>query len=118
LQSGPVLDGKNIKFVPKVKPFTLIPEKEIALYAYLKEIPFQKEPCPYASTALRNDVRYMLNMLEERHPGTLPNIYRSAEKLRDNLQRIVTKQYTQCRECGFPSSSNKCSVCKILELRQ
>ncbi len=112
--SKPILD-RETTFIQKVKPFVLIPEKEIALYAYLTKIPFQRLPCPYASTALRNDMRRFLNYLEEKHPGTLYTIYRSGEKLRETCSLKINKKFTRCHSCGYPSSSELCSVCKIIK---
>ena len=114
--SKPILDGETV-FVKKVKPFVLIPEKEIALYAYLTKIPFQRLPCPYAGTALRNDMRQLVNYLEEKHPGTLYTVYRSGEKLRKTCVLKINKEFTRCYSCGYPSSSTLCSVCKIIKCR-
>lgn len=100
-----------------MKPFTLIPEKEISLYAYLVGIPFQRTPCPYASTALRNDVRAMLNLIEEKHPGTLYTIIRSAEKLREVASKPPLKKVLRCSLCGSPSTSEICSACKLVKVK-
>ncbi|MBC7130096.1 tRNA 2-thiocytidine biosynthesis protein TtcA, partial [Candidatus Bathyarchaeota archaeon] len=56
----PVTDEAE-KFVKRIKPFCEIPEKESTLYAYVKGIKFQSIPCPYASEAMRNDIRVFLN---------------------------------------------------------
>ena len=53
----PVTSEVHPLLVQKIKPFCEIPEKESALYAYVKKIRFQDTPCPYASEALRNDIR-------------------------------------------------------------
>ncbi|MEM2122725.1 MAG: TIGR00269 family protein, partial [Candidatus Bathyarchaeia archaeon] len=116
LSTKPTLDGGDL-FIKKVKPFYLIPEKEISLYAYLAGIPFQSIRCPYASSALRNDVRAMLNLLEERHPGTLYTIIHSAEKLRQASSKLFPKKIVKCRICGSPSTSDICSSCKILKAK-
>jgi uncharacterized protein (TIGR00269 family) len=114
LMTGPTLDGGD-SFIKKVKPLFLIPEKEISLYAYLTGIPFQSRSCPYASTALRNDVRAMLNLVEEKHPGTLYTIVHSAEKLRQASSKLFPKRTMRCKLCGSPSTSEICSSCKILK---
>ncbi|MBS7644920.1 MAG: TIGR00269 family protein [Candidatus Bathyarchaeia archaeon] len=113
LSAGPALNGGG-SFISKVKPLALIPEKEISLYAYLVGVPFQSRSCPYASTALRNDVREMLNLMEERHPGTLYTIVRSAERLRQAFSKPFPKKILRCKLCGAPSTSEICSVCKIM----
>ena len=61
----PITSEVHPLFVQKIKPFCEIPERESALYAYAKKIAFQDTPCPYASEALRNDIRGILNRMEE-----------------------------------------------------
>jgi uncharacterized protein (TIGR00269 family) len=111
----PVLSGKHEKFTSRVKPFCEIPEKEIAFYAYLKEIPFQSVPCPYATTALRNDVRNMLNCMEERHAGTKFTILRSVEKVQPALEAAAgVTVLRECRICGEPTAKEVCKPCQML----
>lgn len=93
----PVTDEVHRKFVPRIKPFCEIPERETALYAYVKGIRFQSTPCPYASEALRNDARAMLNMMEEKHPGIKFTIFKSIEKIRPAIEETAKKE--GLREC-------------------
>ncbi len=102
--------------VQKIKPFCEIPEKESALYAYVKKIPFQDTPCPYASEALRNDLRAMLNRMEEKHAGTKFTILKTMERLRPAIEETVAKEdFTICRECGEPSAQDLCKTCELLK---
>jgi uncharacterized protein (TIGR00269 family) len=98
-----------------VKPFCEIPERESTLYAYVKNIRFQDTPCPYASEALRNDVRVMLNRMEEKHSGTKFTVFKSIERIRPALDELVEKEdFRECVECGEPSSSDLCRTCEML----
>lgn len=111
----PVTDETHSKFVQKVKPFCEIPEKEIALYAYVRKIRFQSMPCPYASEALRNDIRIMLNRAEERHAGLKFTIFKSIEKIRPALEGIAKKgELRECSECGEPTTEKVCKTCQML----
>jgi uncharacterized protein (TIGR00269 family) len=111
----PVTDDVHPRFVRKVKPFCEIPEKESTLYAYVKNVRFQDVPCPYASEALRNDVRLMLNRMEEKHAGTKFTVFKSIERIRPALDEIVKKgDLKECVECGEPSSSDLCRTCEML----
>lgn len=112
----PVLVDLAGRFLQRVKPMCEIPEKEVALYAYLSGVRFQTRPCPYLETALRNDVREMLNRIEERHPGTKFTIFRSMERLRDSLKASLARaELRNCLQCGEPTTGAFCEVCKILD---
>ena len=111
----PVTDEVHPLFVQKIKPFCEIPERESALYAYVKKIGFQDTPCPYASEALRNDIRGMLNRMEEKHAGTKFTVARAMEKLRPAIEETVKKEgFRTCRECGEPSAQDLCKTCEML----
>jgi len=111
----PVLQESHPMFVPRVKPLAEIPEKEIAFFAYQKKIQFQNVPCPYAPTAMRNDIRLMINRLEEKHAGTKFTILRSIERIRPALE-AAEKSITlrTCKLCGEPTTGEICKPCEML----
>jgi len=112
----PVTDRVHSKFVQKVKPLCEIPEKESALYAYVKKIKFQATPCPYASEAFRNDARAIFNRMEESYPGTKFTVFNFSERLRPVLDSFSSKgNYEECSECGEPASGGLCKVCELLK---
>jgi len=112
----PVLSAVHSRLVQRIKPFCEVPEKEIALYAYLKKIQFQGIPCPYTQTALRNDIRSMLNRLEEKHAGTKFTIFRSVERIRPALEAVGEKEKLQdCKICGEPTIGEVCKPCQMLQ---
>ena len=113
----PVTDEVHPKLVRRVKPFCEIPERETALYAYVKGIRFQSNPCPYASEALRNDARVMLDMMEDKHPGMKYVIFKSIEKIRPALEETARKEgLGECIECGEPTTGTVCRTCQLLRL--
>jgi len=114
-RAKPVTEEVHEKLVRRVKPFCEIPEREIAFYAYLKNIEFQSFPCPYAPQALRSEIRIILNRLEERHPGMKYTIFRSIERIRPALERIAEKELKECRICGEPTTGEICKVCELLQ---
>ncbi len=112
----PVTDEVHPKLVQKIKPFCEIPENESALYAYVKTTGFQASPCPYASTALRNDFRAILNQLEQKHAGTKFAVFNSLNRLRPYLQTAANNsRFDECPECGEPASTGLCKVCALLK---
>ena len=111
----PVTSEVHPLLVRKIKPFCEILENESALYAYVKKIPFQDTPCPYAAEALRNDIRGMLNLMEEKHAGTKFTVFRAMERLRPALELTAEKeQFKTCVECGEPSAQELCKTCEML----
>jgi uncharacterized protein (TIGR00269 family) len=111
----PVTDEVHPMLVRKVKPFCEVPERESTLYAYVKQISFQDTPCPYASEALRNDIRAMLNRMEQKRAGTKFTVFKSIERIRPALVEIVDKdRFRKCVKCGEPSSSGLCRTCEML----
>lgn len=111
----PVLDSGHLKFVQRVKPFCEVLEKEIAFYAYLKKIEFQGSRCPYAGTALRNDVRNLLNVMEEKHAGIKFAIFRSIERVRSAFEITAEKEgLRDCKLCGEPTVGEICMSCLML----
>jgi uncharacterized protein (TIGR00269 family) len=111
----PVASKVHPLFVQKIKPFCEIPENESALYAYIKKIGFQDCPCPYASEALRNDIRGMLNRMEQKHAGTKFTVSKAMERLRPALEQTSQKEdFKECVECGEPSAMALCKACELL----
>jgi len=115
VRSKPVLDVVHPKFVQRVKPLCLVPEREIVFYAYLKGIRFQSILCPYAQAALRNDIRTMLNRMEHKHAGTLFTVFNSVEKIRPALEASAEEvKLQECRLCGEPTVGELCRACELL----
>ncbi|MCW3981971.1 MAG: TIGR00269 family protein [Candidatus Bathyarchaeota archaeon] len=104
-------------FVQRIKPLCEILEKEAALYAYLEGLEFQNKECPYAGEALRNDMRFMLNRLEEKHPGMKYTVYHSGQKLRiPSGESVEWADLKTCKVCGEPAMATLCQPCKMLQM--
>jgi len=102
------------KFIPRIKPLSLIPEKEIAVYLMLKNAWKELPECPYTRYALRREVRSVLSNFEYKHPGTMLHLMESREKIEQPCTRPIIASLHSCRECGDPSSSDLCQVCSLL----
>jgi len=109
----PVL--KSGRFVQRIRPLMLTPEKEIAIYAMLKGIALEHVECPYAGSAFRGHVRKMLNESEERYPGTKFKIMNSFLEMEGTLRERYSKgaSLSLCPECGEPSSKGMCRFCQL-----
>jgi len=102
--------------VPRILPLRTIPEKEIMLYALLKQISFHAGECPYALRASRGQFRTIIEQLENANPGTRHSILNSYELLRETLQDLYpSADINQCTICGEPTSQQKCKACVLKE---
>ncbi|MFB6283841.1 MAG: TIGR00269 family protein [Halobacteria archaeon] len=111
---SPEHDGEN--FVRRVKPLRDIPEKEVAVYAQLKDLPVYLDECPNAEGATRGEVRDMLLEYERRHPGTRHSIMNAYEKIATNLDHdSIDKDVSSCEKCGEPTTGAVCRKCSLLE---
>jgi len=99
--------------VPRIKPLRSIPEKEVALYGFLNNLPVSMDECPYAGDALRNEIREMINTYEVRHPGTKYSLLGGFETISQMLRPPVTEIF-KCEKCGEPSSEKVCKTCRLL----
>jgi uncharacterized protein (TIGR00269 family) len=110
----PVIKPRSEFFVRRIRPLMEIYEKEIVMYAFLNNTPFQTVTCPYMNEGIRSEIRSMVNALEQEHPGIKYSALNSALKISQNL---ITdeRELKMCKNCNSPSSGDLCSVCNILE---
>ncbi|ETA69245.1 TIGR00269 family protein [Methanolobus sp. WCC1] len=105
--------------VLRMKPLRHIPEKEIALYAYLHDLPLGFGGCPYAHEAMRKEIRAMLNEFEVKHPGTKYALLSGFDKVSGILGREYPQEGLQkCIICGQACTENVCQACKLLKRDQ
>lgn len=101
-------------FIPRIKPLRFHPEKEIALYALLKKLPFSDDECPNLS-GLRPQVRDWLNEMESRHTGTKFSLVDGYDKIVPSIKQSVRYKgpLIVCKKCGEPSSQDVCKTCLL-----
>jgi uncharacterized protein (TIGR00269 family) len=107
---------KDSRFVPRIRPLMLTPEKENAVYAMLKGIELERVECPYAHSAFRSHVRRMLNESEEKYPGTKFKIVNSFLEIEGALRGKYLKgaEVSACASCGEPCSKGTCMFCRMV----
>ncbi|QLG63821.1 tRNA 2-thiolation protein NcsA [Halorarum salinum] len=106
-------------FVPRAKPLRDVPEKEVALYAHLRDLPAHITECPHSSEAYRGEIRELLLKLEENHPGTRHSIMAGYEE----LSGLVAEEYrgeggadlSECERCGSTTVRDVCRKCRLVE---
>ncbi len=110
---GPIYSNKE-GFVPRIKPLREIPEKEIALYALLRELKVELATCPYVG-GMRSEIRDFINQLETSHPTTKYMILRMLDRLKPHLAEALPEfKLGRCEVCGEPTPSLICKTCELL----
>lgn len=101
-------------FVPRVKPFIFIHEKETMLYALLNNINALHTPCPYASFGIRHIISAKIKELEDKYPGLKRNVMNAFLLIKPNITE--KKPLRHCKICGFPSSGEICEACAFNQI--
>ncbi|NKE36370.1 TIGR00269 family protein [Natronococcus sp. JC468] len=122
---GPLSErGEQSEFVPRAKPLRDVPEKEVALYAHVEDLPAHITECPHASEAYRGEIQQLLYDLEENHPGTRHSILSGYEELAEIVADDRTgdaeddgdgPDLRECAECGSTTTREICRKCSLLE---
>jgi uncharacterized protein (TIGR00269 family) len=107
-------------FVPRAKPLRDVPEKEVALYAHLADLPAHITECPHASEAYRGEIQELLLGMEENHPGTRHSIMAGYEELAELAARRYRDdgsggELGECDRCGSSTGGRICRKCRLVE---
>ena len=118
---GPVT-GLNVndKFVPRVKPLYFMLEREVRLYAQLKNFKVETARCPNITWSFRAVVRDELDVIENKVPGIkngIVNSFLEVLPLLKDKYRIKKHKNTfnYCERCGDACSGEICNSCKLVE---
>ncbi|OPY31075.1 MAG: tRNA 2-thiocytidine biosynthesis protein TtcA [Methanomassiliicoccales archaeon PtaU1.Bin124] len=101
--------------IPRIEPLRQVPEKECMLYAMLRELEFSDAECPYATSALRNEYRGIIDSMEAKHPGTKHSIVASYDAIRPALGSTFPPAELGLCSCGEPTKNEKCMACAMLQ---
>ena len=101
--------------IPRIQPLRSIPEKEVYLYAMLRNVPFSDETCPYANDAIRNQYRDIIDRMEARTPGTRHSILASYDAILPLLRDHFLASSLNLCSCGEPTPKKRCMACELLE---
>jgi len=105
--------------VPRAKPLRDVPEKEVALYAHLRDLPAHITECPHAEEAYRGEVQQLLLGMEDDHPGTRHSIMAGYEQFAALAASAFggadAPDYGECERCGAPTGRQICRKCDLLD---
>ncbi len=98
----------------KAKPLIYLTEREIAAYAFFKEIDYALLRCPNARTTTGSFYKNILLEIEEAMPATRMNFLKAyflkiQEKFREDVK------LSPCKKCGYLTSQDICSFCRLKE---
>lgn len=108
----------DLRFVRRIKPFYLLNEKEISLYAQIKNVCFSSAESPYFKSDYRSEIRRMLDGFEKHRPDVKNNIVNSFLAILPLLKEKNISEFKKirgCSRCGEPSVGEVCNACEILE---
>jgi uncharacterized protein (TIGR00269 family) len=107
------LEGTAGHLSKKIKPLFLCSEREVAAYAIMNGVDYIYDECPHSEGASSLVYKGVMNRLEEMSPGT------KLMFLKGYLKRVSKEEgprdITYCRRCGYPSFSEECTFCGILD---
>jgi uncharacterized protein (TIGR00269 family) len=117
---GPVTDWslskeKGERFIPRIKPLRLIPEREAALYAVLRGMGADFSECPHLS-GIRFEVRDFINDMEDKYSGTKYSILETFDKILPCIRKLAARSEGKimlCKKCKEPGSEEVCKTCKL-----
>ncbi len=104
------------KFIPRIKPLYFITEQEVKLYASLKKFKVSSLKCPYRNISFRNQVKDLINKLENKYPGIKQSIVKSFLTILPLIkQKFQKEQIKTCKMCGEPASKEICRFCELMK---
>ena len=104
--------------VPRAKPLRDVPEKEVALYAHLEDLPAHITECPHAEEAFRGEIQELMLGLEDDHPGTRHSIMAGYEEMAALAAEAYggnDEKFGQCDSCGARTARDICRKCALVE---
>ena len=111
---GPIYSPRE-GFVPRIKPMREIPEKEIALYALLKNMKVHLAVCPYAG-GIHTEIRDFLNDFDVKHPNTKFMTVRMLDRMKPHIARVLPGfSLKKCKVCREPTPGELCKTCELLK---
>jgi uncharacterized protein (TIGR00269 family) len=106
---------KEKGFVPRIKPFIFLSEKETMLFSMLNGINAIHTPCPYAGMGFRGLISREIKQMETEFIGSKRNVIDAMLEIKKAYNAKTTIRVNKCKYCGFPSANDICEACKLKE---
>ncbi|MEN2994724.1 MAG: ATP-binding protein [Thermodesulfovibrio sp.] len=100
----------------KVKPLCLITEQETRLFCEITSIKYFDETCPYRSE-IYELFKKIVHEINYNFPGSIIGFYKGYLKRVRKFypERSKEASLRQCKNCGYMTVSDLCSVCRLKE---
>lgn len=114
-RQSPASPQRGERLMKKIKPFCYFTERETAMYAILRGIPYIHDECPNSVGATTISYKELINQLEARAPGTKRRFYDNF-LLRRHLFQVeeTALPLDYCSQCGMPSPIGLCGFCRMV----
>lgn len=116
---APLDERSEGPFTPRAKPLRDVPEREVALYAHVRDLPAHVDDCPHASESFRAEIQTHVHDLESGHPGTRQSLlsgYLELSTLAAAAVETSALDVMTCSSCGAPASHDPCRACSLSAL--
>jgi len=109
-----ILDGD---FIPRIKPFYFITEKETTTYAILNGLYPPWAECPYIVNQIRDEIRKWLYKIESKYPNFhrkfLERFVYALDRIKEDYRKKEKVNLKPCRYCKYPTTRDVCRACEI-----
>ncbi len=107
----PYLPAEHPKLLPKIRPFYLVGDREIEIYARIKNIVYSEEKCPLAKFSGWKEIFYEI---EKKKKDFRYQMIRSVWDMSSFFPEERVK-LRECKICGEPTSRDICAFCTLRE---
>jgi uncharacterized protein (TIGR00269 family) len=115
-RQSPALASTHPKLVRRVKPLYRLSERETAAYAFLRQIDYIVEECPFAKGATSIAHKEILSRMEEASPGAKHNfLFGFLDRARVAFERTEAVELHECARCGQVTTGTLCAFCKLAD---
>ena len=107
----------ELKMVGRVRPLFWLSDQDSETYVRIIGAPRCSTKCPHEGLDKQAYVKPLLNELRAMWPTSLVNIVDSVRELarRSGLAGPIREGFRACSKCGYPSRTEVCSFCRLIE---
>lgn len=110
----PLTPSSHPKLVARIRPLIELTEFEVRMYALYEQLPILEAECPYAKNSKLLKRKSLISIVEKEYPDFKHTFLKShVKRITPRLTLPEAKALSECEQCGMPTSSRVCSVCRL-----